>query len=40
MARISLKEAYDNRDVIAWLVKHEDEIDELIDILKDLNFMS
>ena len=37
MARISLKEAYDNRDVIAWLVKHEDEIDELMDILKDLN---
>ena len=37
MARISLTEAYDNRDVIAWLVKHEDEIDELMDILKDIN---
>ena len=37
MARISLKEAYDNRDVIAWLVKHEDEIDELMNILKDID---
>ena len=37
MARISLKEAYDNRDVIAWLVKHEDEINELMNILKDIN---
>lgn len=36
MARISLEEAYDNRDVIAWLVKHEDEIDELMNILKDI----
>jgi len=37
MARISLEEAYDNRDVIAWLVKHEDEIDELMNILKDID---
>lgn len=37
MARISLKEAYDNRDVIAWLVKHEDEINELMNILKDID---
>ena len=37
MARISLTEAYDNRDVIAWLVKHEDEIDELMNILKDID---
>ena len=37
MARISLKEAYDNRDVIAWLVKYEDEIDELMNILKDID---
>lgn len=37
MTRISLKEAYDNRDVIAWLVKHEDEINELMNILKDID---
>ena len=36
MTRISLKEAYNNRDVIAWLVKHEDAIDELENILKDI----
>ncbi len=27
--RISLIEAYDNRDVVAWLVRHSTEIDEL-----------
>ena len=37
MTRISLKEAYDNRDVIAWLVKHEDAIDELQNILRDID---
>ena len=37
MTRISLKEAYDNRDVIAWLVKHQDEIDEMMNILKNIN---
>lgn len=37
MPRISLKEAYDNRDVIAWLVKHQDAIDEMMNILKNIN---
>ena len=37
MTRISLKEAYDNRDVIAWLVKHQDAIDEFRNILENIN---
>lgn len=37
MPRISLKEAYDNRDVIAWLVKHQDAIDEMMNILQNIN---
>ena len=37
MTRISLKEAYDNRDIIAWLVKNSDAIQELQAILKDLD---
>ena len=37
MTRISLKEAYDNRDVIAWLVKHQDAIDEMMNILQNIN---
>ena len=28
--RISLKETYDNRDVIAWLVKQKEQIDEIL----------
>jgi len=37
MTRISLKEAYDNRDVIAQIVRLRDEVDELINILKDID---
>lgn len=37
MTRISLKEAYDNRDVIAQLVRLRDDVDELLAILKDIN---
>ena len=33
--RISLVEAYDNRDVIAQLVRLRDNVDELLNILKD-----
>lgn len=36
MTRISLKEAYDNRDVIAWLATHQDAIEELQEILNNL----
>ena len=37
MPRISLVEAYNNRDVIAWLVKHQDAIDEMMNILQNIN---
>ena len=37
MTRISLKEAYDNRDVIAQLVSLRDDVDELLNILKDID---
>ena len=37
MPRISLVEAYNNRDVIAWLVKHQDAIDEMMNILQNVN---
>ena len=37
MTRISLKEAYDNRDVIAMLVNLRDDVDELLNILKDID---
>ena len=37
MARISLKEAYDDRDVIAQLVRLRDDVDELMNILKDID---
>lgn len=37
MTRISLAEAYDNRDVIAQLVRLRDDVDELLAILKDIN---
>lgn len=36
MTRISLKAAYDNRDVIAWLAAHQEAIEELQDILNNL----
>lgn len=36
MSRISLREAYDNKDVIAWLVRHQDAIEELQNILRDI----
>ena len=35
--RISLVEAYDNRDVIAQLVRLRDEVDELLNILRDID---
>ena len=35
--RISLVEAYDNRDVIAQLVRLRDNVDELLNILKDID---
>lgn len=35
--RISLVEAYDNRDVIAQLVRLRDNVDELMNILKDID---
>ena len=35
--RISLVEAYDNRDVIAQLVRLRDDVDELLNILKDID---
>ena len=35
--RISLAEAYDNRDVIAQLVRLRDNVDELLNILKDID---
>ena len=35
--RISLIEAYDNRDVIAQLVRLRDEVDELLNILRDID---
>lgn len=38
--RISLIEAYDNRDVVAWLVRHSTEIDDLktaVDALPDVD---
>lgn len=35
--RISLIEAYDNRDIIAQLVRLRDEVDELLNILKDID---
>lgn len=35
--RISLVEAYDNRDVIAQLVRLRDDVDELLNILRDLD---
>lgn len=34
--RISLIEAYDNRDVIAWLVRHTEEIKDLQDLVDAL----
>ena len=37
MTRISLIEAYNNRDVIAWLIKHQDAIDEFRNILENIN---
>lgn len=37
MSRISLEEAYNNRDVIAWLVRNSRAIDELQNILKDID---
>ena len=37
MTRISLKEAYDNRDVIAMLVNLRDDVDELLNILRDID---
>lgn len=37
MTRISLKEAYDNRDVIAQLVSLRDDVDELLNILRDID---
>ena len=37
MTRISLKEAYDNRDVIAQIVRLRDDVDELLNILKDID---
>lgn len=35
--RISLVEAYDNRDIIAQLVRLRDDVDELLNILKDID---
>ena len=35
--RISLIEAYDNRDIIAQLVRLRDDVDELLNILKDVD---
>lgn len=35
--RISLVEAYDNRDVIAQLVRLRDDVDDLLNILKDID---
>lgn len=35
--RISLVEAYDNRDVIAQLVRLRDNVDEILNILKDID---
>ena len=37
MPRISLVEAYNNRDVVAWLVRHQDAIDEMMNILQNIN---
>ena len=37
MSRISLVEAYDNRDVIGQLVRLRKDVDELLNILKDID---
>ena len=37
MSRISLVEAYDNRDVIGQLVRLRENVDELLNILKDID---